>query len=132
MGQEDTTRTKPFTLYADQPQVLLGENQAANPFEFFLHTLAACLTTTMVYHAAAQGIQIDAIESQLEGNLDIQGVLGLSPEVRPGYRNLKVNFTVKSDAPVERLEEFTHYSPVLDMMTNPVPVSISVHSQAKI
>jgi uncharacterized OsmC-like protein len=129
VGKEDTTRTEPFVLDADEPPVLLGEDQGANPVEFVLHALASCLTTAMVYHAAAQGIQIDAVESQLEGDLDIQGVLGLSSDVRPGYQNLRVNFTVKSDAPAEILRDLTKFSPVFDMMTNPVPVAISVTTE---
>ena len=83
----------------------------------------------MVYHAVAQGITIDAVESRLEGDLDIQGVLGLSPDVRPGYKNLRVQFTVKSDAPAETLRELTRHSPVFDIVTNPVPVSISVTTE---
>ncbi len=129
VGKEDTTRTEPFVLDADEPPVLLGEDQGANPVEFVLHALAACLTTSMVYHAAAQGIKIDAIESHLEGDLDLQGFLGLSKDIRPGYHNLRVNFTVKSDAPAERLKELTKYSPVFDIISNPVPVAISVTTE---
>lgn len=129
VGQEDTTRTEPFVLDADEPPVLLGEDHGANPVEFVLHALASCMTTSMVYHAAVQGIKIDAVESRLEGDLDIQGVLGLSPDVRPGYQNLRVHFTVKSDAPAETLRELTKFSPVFDMMTNPVPVAISVQTE---
>jgi uncharacterized OsmC-like protein len=116
-------------LDADEPPVLLGEDQGANPVEFVLHALAACLTTSMVYHAAARAIRIESIESRLEGDLDLRGFLGLSKDVRPGYQNLRVNFTVKSDAPAETLRELTQFSPVFDMMTNPVPVAISVNTQ---
>jgi uncharacterized OsmC-like protein len=129
VGKEDTTRTEPFVLDADEPPVLLGEDHGANPVEFVLHALASCLTTSMVYHAAARGIKIESIESHLEGDLDLQGFLGLSKDVRPGYQNLRVNFTVKSDAPAETLRELTKFSPVFDIVTNPVPVSISVNSQ---
>ncbi|MDR4493647.1 MAG: OsmC family protein [Nitrospirales bacterium] len=126
VGQEDTTRTAPFMLVADEPPVLLGEDHGANPVEFVLHALAACLTTSMVYHAAARGIKIDAIESHLEGDLDIRGFLNLSKEVRPGYENLRVRFTVKSDAPAEILRELSKHSPVFDIVTNSVPVAIEV------
>ncbi|MEX0830320.1 MAG: OsmC family protein [Nitrospirales bacterium] len=126
VGQEDTTRTEPFVLDADEPPVLLGEDYGANPVEFVLHALAACLTTSMAYHAAARGIKIDLIESRLEGDLDLRGFLGLSKDVRPGYENLRVQFTVKSDAPTETLQELTKYSPVFDIISNPVPVEISV------
>ena len=128
VGKEDTTRAEPFVLDADEPPVLLGEDQGANPVEFVLHALASCLTTSMVYHAAAQGIKIDSVESRLEGDLDLRGFLGLSKDVRPGYRNLRVQFTVKSDASAETLRELTKYSPVFDIVSNPVPVAISVHT----
>ena len=129
VGKEDTTRTEPFVFDADEPPVLLGADQGANPVEFVLHALAACLTTSMVYHAAAQGIKIDSVESRLEGDLDLRGFLGLSQEVRPGYQNLRVHFTVKSDAPAEKLRELTKYSPVYDIVSNPVPVAISVNTE---
>jgi len=129
VGQEDTTRTEPFVLDADEPPVLLGEDHGANPVEFVLHALASCLTTSMVYHAAARGIKIESIESRLEGDLDLRGFLGLSKDVRPGYKNLRVQFTVKSDAPAETLQELTKHSPVFDIVTNPVPVAISVQTE---
>lgn len=129
VGKEDDNRTEPFILDADEPPVLLGEDQGANPVEFVLHALAACLTTSMVYHAAAQGITIDSVESRLEGDLDLRGFLGLSQDIRPGYQNLRVHFTVKSDAPAERLQELTKYSPVYDIVSNPVPVAISVTTE---
>jgi uncharacterized OsmC-like protein len=127
-GQEDTTRTKPFVLDADEPPVLVGQDQAANPVEYVLHALAACLTTSMVYHAAARGIRVESVESTLEGDLDVQGVLGLSDKVRPGYKEIRVQFTVKSDATAEQLQELTKFSPVHDIVTNRVPVSISVNT----
>lgn len=130
VGKEVTERTEPFILDADEPPVLLGEDQGANPVEYVLHALAACLTTSMVYHAAAQGIKIEAIESRVEGDLDLRGFLGLSQYVRPGYQNLRVHFTVKSDAPAEKLRELTKYSPVFDIVSNPVPVAISVHAES--
>lgn len=129
VGQEDTTRTEPFVLDADEPPVLLGEDHGANPVEFVLHALASCLTTSMVYHAAARGIKIDSIESRLEGDLDLRGFLGLSKDVRPGYENIRVQFTVKSGASAETLRELTKHSPVFDIVTNPVPVAISVNTE---
>jgi uncharacterized OsmC-like protein len=129
-GQEDTTRTKPFELDADEPHVLLGKDQGANPVEFVLHALAACLTTSLVYHAAARGIHIESIESKLEGDLDLQGFLGLSDQVRGGYKQIRANFTVKSDAPAKDLEELTKFSPVYDIVSNPVPVSIAITVQS--
>ena len=125
-GQEDNTRTTPFVLDAGEPPVLLGNDEGANPVEFVLHALAACLTTSLVYHAAARGIRIESVESTLEGDLDLQGFLGLSEQVRRGYKEIRVNFTIVSDATAEQLKELTKFSPVYDIVSNPVPVSISI------
>lgn len=123
-GQEDTTRTQPFVFDADEPPVLLGEDLGANPVGFVLHALASCLTTSIIYHAAAEGIKVDEVKSKVEGDLDLRGFLGLSDSVRKGYENIKVTFKIKADAPVEKLEELSKHSAVLDIISNPVPVSI--------
>ena len=128
-GQEDTTRRKPFVLDADEPRVLLGTDQGANPYEFVLHALAAGLTTSLVYHAAARGIHLESVESTLEGDLDVRGFLGLSDKVRRGYKEIRVHFAIKSDAPAEQLDELIRFSPVLDIVSNPVPVSIQIDKQ---
>jgi len=125
-GKEDMVRTQPFVLDADEPPVLLGKDQGANPVEYVLHALAACLTTSLVYHAAARGIHIESVESTLEGDLDLQGFLGLSDEVRRGYKEIRVHFTIETDAPAEQLKELAKFSPVHDIVSNPVPVSIQI------
>ena len=127
-GKEDTLRTVPFVLDADEPPVLLGEDHGANPVEYVLHALAACLTTSLVYHAAARGIRVESIESKLEGDLDLQGFLGLSNRVRRGYKQIRVSFTVKSDATAAQLKELTTFSPVHDILSNPVPVDITINT----
>jgi len=125
-GQEHTTRKKPFVLDSDEPPVLLGTDQGPNPYEFVLHALAAGLTTSLVYHAAARGIHLESVESTLEGDLDVQGFLGLSDKVRRGYKQIRVHFAIKSNAPTEKLGELIRFSPVLDIVSNPVPVSIQI------
>jgi len=125
-GGEDTTRAEPYTLENDEAEVLLGQDQAPNPVEFVLHGLAGCLTTTLVAHAAARGIEIDTVESSLEGDIDIQGFLGLSDEVPRGYSAIRVRLRVKSDAPADKLAELAKYSPVYDTLSNPVPVEVAI------
>lgn len=125
-GHEDTTRTQPFVLDADHPQALLGTDHGANPVEFVLHALAADLTTALVYHAAARGIRVESVESKLEGDLDLQGFLGLSDQVRRGYQQIRVHVTIQSDASAEQLEELVKFSHVYDIVSNPVPVSIAI------
>ena len=123
-------RSKPFVIDEDEPPVLLGEDHGANPVEFALAALAGCLTTSLVYHAAAKGIKLDSVESRLEGDLDLRGFLGLDDSVRNGYENISVKFKIKADAPEEVLEELCRMaqkrSPVFDIISNSVPVSVGL------
>jgi uncharacterized OsmC-like protein len=131
-GQEDASRSKPFVIDNDEPDVLLGTDQAPNPAEYVLHALAGCLTTNLAYQGAARGIHIEEIESRLEGTLDLRGMLGLSDQVRQGFESIHVVFRVKSDASEESLRELFELcqrrSPVLDIVSNPVPVSLVLES----
>ena len=127
-GQEDTSRSEPFVLEGDEPPVLLGTNQAPNAVEAVLHALASCLSVGFIYNAAAQGITVDSLDFELEGELDLRAFLGLSDEVRPGYEGITVNYRVEADAPPEKIDELCEYvqrtSPVLDIVRNPVPVTV--------
>jgi uncharacterized OsmC-like protein len=128
-GQEDTSRTQPFVVDMDEPDVLLGRNQAANAAEYLLHALAGCLTGTIVYHAAARGIALESLECTLEGDLDLRGFLGLSDDVRPGYENIRATFRATGELDDDQLAELaglTRYSPIRDVVSNPVPVAIEV------
>jgi len=122
------SRSTPFEYVKDEPPVLLGNDQGANPVEYALAALAGCLTTSLIYHAAAQGIQIDEVESTLKGDLDLQGFLGLSEMVRNGYERIDVSFKIKSDAPREKLRELVDLaqrrSPVFDMISNPTTIEV--------
>lgn len=128
--QEDASRTKPFVLEGDEPPVLLGGNAGPNAVEAVLHALASCLSVGFIYNAAAQGIKVDALSFRLEGDLDLHGFLGLSDKVRPGYAGIRLSYRVKSDAPREKIEALCEYvqktSPVLDILRNPVPVTIEL------
>ena len=102
----------------------------ANPVEYLLAALAGCITTGLVYHAAARGIELQEVESTYEGNVDLRGFLGMTDEVRNGYEAINVTFRIKSDAPREQLEELVKIaqqrSPVFDCVTNPVPVNVKL------
>lgn len=127
---EDSNRTEPFVLENAEPPVLLGGDEAPNPVEYVLHALAGCMTTTMVYHAAARGIHLESVESELEGDLDLHGFLRLKDDVRNGYENIRVKFTVKSDASEEQLADLARISPVFDIVSNPVPIEVSLKKAA--
>lgn len=128
-GQEDTSRRAPFVLDNDEPDVLLGKDAGANQVEYVLHALAGCLTTTLVYHAAARGIRLTEVESTLTGDLDVRGILNLGG-ARSGFENVRVSMRVKGDASDETLRdllEFTQQrSPVFDIVTNGVPVTVQL------
>ncbi len=129
-GHEDRSRAKPFVIEGDEPTVLLGADQGANAVELVLSALASCLAVGFVYNAAARGIRIDGLDFALEGDLDLQAFLGLSKSVRPGYAGIRLTYKVKSDAPRAQLVELCDYvqktSPVLDIIRNPVPVSVTL------
>jgi len=128
-GQEDATRTQPFTVDADEPPVLLGQNRAPNTVEYVLHALAACVSGTIVYHAAARGIVLDRVETTIHGDADLHGFLGLDSNVRPGYEQIQVTIKVTGDFDDNQLAELAglvRYSPVRDIVSNPVPVAIDV------
>ncbi len=127
-GQEDTTRTRAYEFYADEPSVLLGEDQGANPVEYLLHALASCMTTTMVYHAASRGIRIDALESNIEGDIDIRGFTGVASDVPKGFGEIRVNFQVKTDGDADELKELTQMSPVFNSIRGSVPVVVKVET----
>lgn len=131
-GQEDTSRNQPHELVGDEPAVLLGTDAGPNAVEAILHALTSCLTVGFVYNAAARGINIRALDFDIEGGLDLQAFLGLSEAVRPGYDGIKLTYRVQADAPREKLEELCDYvqktSPVLDILRNPVPVTIEMAS----
>lgn len=125
-GEEHGAKDRTFVVGADEPAALLGEDQAPNPVEYLLHALAACLTSTIIYKAAAKGITIEAVESTLEGDLDARAFLELSNDERKGYQHIRANFKVKSDASPEEIKEIMEFSPVLDVVSNGTPVSLRV------
>ena len=129
-NQEDTSRAKEFVLDAGEPAILLGTDTGPNPAEYLLHALAACLTTSLVYVAAARGVKLTEVESTLEGDMDVRGALGLDDDYRNGFERIRVSFRVKGDAPEENLREVVERaqlpSAVFDIVSNGVSVDVEV------
>jgi uncharacterized OsmC-like protein len=127
-AQQDHSHREDFVLDEDEHQVLLGEDNGPNPVEYLLTGLVGCLTSSLVYHAAARGIEIRAVESRLEGDLDLRGFLGLSEDVPVGYENIRVYFKIDADISEAQKEELIRiaqkYSPVFNTVVNPTPVSV--------
>jgi uncharacterized OsmC-like protein len=125
---EDDSRVEPFMFTNGEPPVLLGNNEGANPVEFLLHALAGCVTTTFVLHAMARAIAIKELSTELEGDLDLQGLLGLDDGVSPGYEQIRIRMHVKADCSDMELDDLLAYaqqhSPVCNTVCRPVPVVI--------
>lgn len=128
-GKENDPRTSQYVMDCGEPPVLLGRDEGANPVEYLLNALAGCVTTTMVAHAASRGIEIESLESELEGDIDVRGFLGMTNAVPKGYKQLRVTFTVKSDGDVETLKSLAAMSPVYNTITNPTPVEIVIRKK---
>lgn len=128
------TREKDYMYEADHPTVLVGGDNAPTPVEFLLHGLAACLTAGIGNIAAARGIDLEEVESTVEGNIDLMGLLGLDPSVRNGYQGIRVSFRIKGDASAEDLKKIVmrsrDRSAVYDVLTNGVPVDIEVDAES--
>ena len=129
-AKQEIPHEVPFTLKVDEPAILAGHDTGPNPVEHLLNALAGCLTTTLVYHAAVRGIHIEALESELEGDLDLRGFLGISNEVRTGFQNIRVNFKVKTDeGNLEKLKALSKLSPVFDITSNGTNVQVNIEKK---
>jgi len=117
-----------FIVDNGEHPVLLGHDEAPNPVEWLLHALIGCMTTTTAYHSAARGIVVDAIDSQIEGDIDLRGFLGLNDKVRKGYGSIRVRMRVKTKADAPTIKTLTAMSPVFDVVSRSVPVTVDVET----
>ena len=127
-GCEDESRTEAFEFTNGEPPVLLGANEGANPVEYLLHALAGCVTTTTVLHAAARGIQIESLSTELVGTIDVQGLLALDDSVPVGYEKIQIKMDIKAKCSDEELDELLAFakahSPVCNTICQPIPVTV--------
>ena len=128
-GQEQQ-HEYPFELHGDHPKVLVGGDHGPTPVESVLHALATCLTAGIGNIAAARGITLTSVESTVEGNIDLLGVLGIDKTVRNGYQGIRVSFQIEGDASEEELGRLIELSKarsaVYDIITHGVPVEVDV------
>ena len=126
-AKQEIPHKQQFVMRADEPTILAGNDEGANPVEYLLSALAACITTSMVAHAAVRGIHIDSLESELEGDIDINGFLGLSRSTPKGYTDIRIRFRVDTDADnLEQLKELSSFSPVLNTLTQGTNIGIEI------
>lgn len=124
------TRSKSHVFVKDEPPILLGKDNGANPVEYLLAGLAGCITTSLVAYAAVKGIKIDSIESTLDGNIDLLGFLQLDENVNPGYQGINISFKIESDASDGTLQELIDLakkaSPVANTILRPIPFNANL------
>ena len=126
-AKQEMTHKQVFELHADEPPILAGSDDGANPVEHLLNALASCVTTSMVAHAAVRGIQIEELESELEGDIDLQGFLGLDADIPKGFTNIRMKFKVKTDPDnIEKLKKLAAFSPVYNTLIQGTQVDIQV------
>ena len=121
-----------FSYSADHPTVLVGLDRGPTPIEFLLHGLASCITAGIGNIAAVRGITLTKVESRVEGDIDLRGILGLADDVRNGYEQIRITFDIAGDAPPDKLRQIVEQgvarSAVFDVLTNGVPVEVSVNT----
>lgn len=126
----DHTHKSQFTYGADHPAVLVGQDRGPTPIEFLLHGLAPCITAGIGNIAAARGVTLTSVESRVEGDIDLRGILGVSDDVRNGYERIRIHFDIAGDAPPAQLREIVEQSQarsaVFDVLANGVPVDVTV------
>lgn len=125
-AKQDHEHGQTFETAADEPPLLAGGDTAPNPVEHLLTALASCLTTSIVAHAAVRGIDIQELESHIEGDIDLRGFFGLSEDVPKGYQQLRAKFRVRSDAEPEQLRKLAQFSPVFNTLMNGVDVALDI------
>ena len=129
-ARQEIAHKRSYDLLADEPPILAGDDDAPNPVEHMLHALASCVTTSLVAHAAVKGISLDEVESEVEGDIDLRGYLGIDKEVPRGYTDIRVRFKVRADGvDPGRLKRLSMFSPVFNTITNGANVDIQVDVQ---
>jgi uncharacterized OsmC-like protein len=129
-ARQEIAHRQTFTMDADEPAILAGSDNGANPVEHLLHALASCLTTSMVAHAAVRGFAIRSVESSLEGEIDLRGFLGLSPSVPKGYTAIRAAFRIDADPKdLDRIRELAKSSPVFNTLTQGTSVAVTVDAK---
>jgi uncharacterized OsmC-like protein len=118
-----------FVIDNGEPELVLGADEAPNPLEYVLHAVVGCLTTTLVYHATLQGVRIQAIESQAEGDVDLHGFLGLRQDQSNGFQEIRTTIRVKADCSSQELAELIRIaqqrSPVRDVVVSGVTLLVA-------
>ena len=129
LGEEQQHRTS-YNFDADHPEVFASQDRGATPVEIVLAALAACLTTGVASVATNRGVKLRSVTASVEGDMDIQGILGIDPDVRNGFTGVRVRYEIDADAPRSDIEAIVAQSQkrsaVFDLLANPTNVAVEV------
>ena len=127
---EEHVRKRTFSIESDHPEVFHAADRAPTPPEIVLSALASCLTGGVASVAQHRDIQINSARAIVEGDIDVQGILGMDPEIRNGFSAIRVTFEIDADASEDDIKALVAQSQkrsaVFDIITNPTNVSVSV------
>jgi uncharacterized OsmC-like protein len=129
---EEQHHKRTFAFDADHPEIFAAEDKGATPVEYVLVGLASCLTAGIAAVAQNRDIQLRSVKATVEGDMDIQGILGIDSDVRNGFGGIKVTYNIDADAKPEDIEALVAQSQkrsaVYDVVTNPTNVTVVVNS----
>jgi uncharacterized OsmC-like protein len=129
LGEEQSHQTE-FQFDGDHPKVFSSEDQGPTPVELLLVSLASCLTAGVAAVAQNREIQLRSVSAALEGDMDIRGILGVDPDVRNGFNQIRVTYTIDADATPDEIKALVAQSQkrsaVYDIVTNPTNVKVEV------
>ncbi|MGI9244367.1 MAG: OsmC family protein [Verrucomicrobiales bacterium] len=123
-------RQKQHHTDSDLPLPFHGSDQAAAPAEIALHALGACLTSSLVYHCTARGIEVRSVRAEIDASLDARGFLRVGEPTAPGFSDVSVTLHADTDAEAAELQEIVDHAPMLDVFTRPIPVKATVEIAA--
>jgi uncharacterized OsmC-like protein len=128
-GSRVTPTTRKFIVTADAPPALGGVDAGPSAAEMLLASLASCLTSGIAANAALFDVPIDALDVEMDANIDFRGLLGHDKSVRNGFSDIRYTVTIQSPASEEKVrkckETIDRKSPVMDAVTKPVNVTSS-------
>jgi len=128
---EEQKRDKAFMVETDHPEVFAAEDNAPTPVEVVLSGLAGCLTAGVAAVAQNRGIQLRSVKATLEGDMDLQGILGIDDEVRNGFGAIRIKFDIDADSTEDEIKavvaQSQKRSAVFDVITNPTNVFVTVN-----
>ena len=128
-GDEQQHKTT-FSYDADHPLQFAAEDNGSTPVEYVLVALGSCLTAGVAAIAQHRNIQLRSVKATIEGDMDLQGILGIDSDVRNGFGGIKVTYDIDADAKREDIEALVAQSQkrsaVYDIVTNPTNVTVEV------